>query len=152
MKAVKAMTILGVDNAAGKGGVHGQSRVRMNAAEKRKSRFLKLKRMGGRIRNVHRAATMPAVMHGTRVVGMPPAVLRRLRRLMLIGQPQRAKSASLTLQFATGLRRSDPTFAVLEAPLLYWARLAFAGKAEVKEIIQKNSSKQYVKLTRSKRP
>ena len=46
-KAVRPATILGVDTAVGRAGVHKPMRNRMTAVEKRKQRFARLKRMGG---------------------------------------------------------------------------------------------------------
>ena len=80
IKAARAMGVLGVDSAAGRGGVHGQTRKRMTASDKRSGRFEKLQKMGGKIRNVLNAAVRPAVLYGAKVVGLPPAILHRLRR------------------------------------------------------------------------
>lgn len=150
--AAKAMGILGVDSAVGRGGVHGQARKRMNATAKRGSRFERLKRMGGKIRNVLRAAVKPAVLYGAKVVGLPPAILHRLRRLLALGLPTRSKTASLTLQFILADKPgADPTYAALEAPIMYWAKRAF-GEEEGRATEQQAWRQQIKRLGTYKRP
>ena len=60
-KAVRSMTVLGVDTTAGKGGTHGQARIRMKASEKRKGRFEKLRKMGADTAGIVQGALPPAV-------------------------------------------------------------------------------------------
>ena len=151
-KAVRATAVLGVDTAAGKGGIHGQSRTRMCAAEKRKARFANLRKLGAKTGNVVRSALVPAVTYGSRVVGLPPTVLHRLRKLMRVGLPSKAKSASLTLQYMASRTLKDPTFAVFEAPLMFWAKLAFSGTAATRRKLQKAWKKQVVRVGKAKKP
>ena len=77
IKAARAMGVLGVDSAAGRGGVHGQSRKRMNAVSKRAGRFARLKKLGGNLRKTIQAVARPALMYGCKVVGLPLASLHR---------------------------------------------------------------------------
>ena len=151
-KAVQAMTVLGVDTGAGKGGLHGQARARMKAAEKRKSRFLCLRRLGAKTAGLVRSALPPAVTYGAKVIGLPPPILRRLRTLMRVGLPGRAKSASLTLQYATSKSLRDPSIAVIEAPIVYWAKLAFGGGEDSRKAQQKAWQKQVPRLGKASRP
>lgn len=59
---------------------------------------------------------------------MAPATLQRLRRTMVIAVPDRANSASVTLQYLSSDEpRLDPTFGAFEAPLGFWINLAFDG-------------------------
>ena len=66
----------------------------MSAQAKRSGRFERLRRMGGKIRNVLNAAAKPAVLFGAKVVGLPPAILYRLRRLLALGLPGKSKATS----------------------------------------------------------
>lgn len=73
------MGVLGGGSAAGRGGLHGQIRKRMGASAKRDGRFERLKKMGGKIRQVINAAMRTAVMYGRKAVGLPLAILHRPR-------------------------------------------------------------------------
>ena len=92
-----------------------------------------------------RAAGNPAVQYGTKVVGMTPSVLERLRRSMAQGLSESAKSASTTLQFKlSGNEQWDPTFAAVMAPVLFVSKLAFSS-AEAHDELQEAWKRQVVK-------
>ena len=82
--------------------------------------------MGAKVGNLMRAAGNPSMQYGAKAVGMTPSVLARLRSIMVKGLPDRAKSASTTLQFKlSGNEQWDPTFATVMAPMLFHSQLAF---------------------------
>ena len=152
-KATKVMAVLGVDTAAGRGGIHGHQRVRMGAMMKRSLRLKRLKGVGAEISNVAQAAVVPGVSHGTRVTGMTPAVLHTLRQTMKIALPDRAKSASTTMQYMLSAKTNrDPTYAACGAPYRFWARQAFKGLEETRLTMQQAWVRQVPKLGAASRP
>ena len=76
-----------------------QGRVRMSAFAKRKQRYIRLKRLQANLGNVMRAAGNPAVQYGARDLGMVPSVVAKRRSTLVLGLPDGAKSASVTLQY-----------------------------------------------------
>ena len=151
-KAAKSMTVLGIDVAAGRGGLHQPMRVRMRAMAERKRRFRRLKLMGAKTYGVVRAATVPAVAYGARVIGVPPLVLRWMRSFIRAGLPDRAGGTSATLQLLLAPHsRADPTYITTEAPLTFWATAAFGDEGGHKQQ-QAAWKKQVVRLGRQERP
>ncbi len=67
---------------------------------------------------------------------MVPSVLAKLRSTLVFGLLDRAKSASVTLQYKLcGKEHWGPTFAAIMAPIMFVSRLAFVG-AEAQEELQ----------------
>lgn len=156
MRATRKMTVLGVNIAAGKGGLHAGQRIRFNAMHKKNYRIAKLKRARADVQNVTRAELVLGTAYGSRVIGVAPVTLvtlHRLRSTMVLAIPKRAKSASLTLQYlASDTPYLDPSFGVAEAPLLYWAYLAFDGGGETHHLMQMAWQRRAPRLGRVKRP
>ena len=148
-KRARAALILGVQHTAGQRGAQRQGRIRMNASEKRKRRFIRLKKLGAKVGNVVRAAGNLSVQYGAKAMGMTPSVLAKLRQTMAMGLPDRAKAASITLQFKlSGNEQWDPTFATVMAPVLFVSKLAFES-AGVHSELQEAWKKQVVKQGRA---
>jgi hypothetical protein len=82
-RATKTMAVLGIDTAAGRGNLHGHQRTRMTAMQKRARSMKRLKGAGANVSRLAEGAIVPGVSHGTRLTGMTPSVLHRLRRTML---------------------------------------------------------------------
>lgn len=117
----------------------------------RRLRFLK--RAGARIRNVAQGEVVSGTAYGTKVIGMLPSTLHKLRQTIVIALPDRAKSASITLQYLSSNRpKLDPTFGAVSAPVLFWTHLAFGGDQEDHQCMQKPWRTQAPLLGRSARP
>lgn len=125
-EAVKAVTVLGVDAAAGRGGVHRPMKQRASVTVKRKGRFMKLRRMGAKMLQTVRSAGGSAVAYGARVIGTTPAILRTTRGIMKCGLPKASGGTSATLQIMLAVRpRMDPVFMAHELTIAFWAKQAF---------------------------
>lgn len=153
MKATRRMPVLGVNIAAGRGGLHTEQRIRFNAMQKRTYRIARLKRAGAEVRDVTRAELVPGTAYGSRVIGMAPVTLHRLRCTMSLALPKKAKSTSLALRYlASPTPQLDPTFGAVEAPLYFWARLAFDGDAATHGLMQRAWRHHITRLGAVKRP
>ena len=153
-KAVRAMKVLGIDTAAGRGGLRATQTLRCTALGKKVLRLLRLREAGPDWVNVVRSSA-PMVTHGTRVIGLQPSVLDRMKRTLAVALPHRGKSASLSLRFLTSPTfRLEPSFAACEAPLLFWCRLAFDGRDDRSLTFEMNRAwrRQAIRLGWSKRP
>jgi hypothetical protein len=153
-KAVRAMKVLGIDTAAGRGGLRATQNLRCTALGKKVRRLLRLRQAGPDFVNVVRSSA-PMVTHGSRVIGMQPSVLDRMKRTLAVALPHRAKSASLSLRFLTAPTfRLEPSFAACEAPLLFWCKLAFDARGDRSVIFEMNRAwrRQAIRLGWSKRP
>ena len=152
-KAARVMPVLGVNTAAGRGGIHGGQRERFTAMGKRANRLKRLRKAGAKVANVARAAVVKGTTYGSKVIGLVPSVLHLLRRTKTMVQPERSTSASTTMQYMVHEREdADPTFEAVEAPLRFWTRLAFDGDSKTHQEMQKAWLKQTPKLGFSKRP
>lgn len=82
-----------------------------------------------------RAFGNPAVQYGAKVVGMTPSVFAKLRTTITLGLPDRAKAASVTLQFKLcGNEHWGPTFATIMAPVICVSKFAFGFAEEHREL------------------
>ena len=125
----------------------------MSALMKRRSRYERLRAAARRASsNIIRGSVLPGAAYGAKVIGMPPAMLAGLRRLMLLTQPRRTKTNSVTMQYMTASNSTaDPTYTALGYPMGFWARMAF-GDEGVQEAMQKAWIRQYPRLGSMKRP
>jgi hypothetical protein len=152
-KAVRTMQILGIDTAAGRGGLGGGHVQRQSAMAKRAKRLIILKKAGAGIRDVLQAAVVGGTTYGSRVIGLAPGVLRNSKRTMTLALPGRAKSASVQLKFATSDKpHLDPTFAAYNGPIFFWAKLAFGADEEVRAEMQRAWQRQVHRLHNSGKP
>ena len=118
LRGTRKLETLGIHTAAGRGNLHGGQRARMNAIAKKAKRLLRFRKAGAKLRPVAEPGLVPGTAYGCRVIGMVPSVLHRLRKTMTLALPERAKSASITLQFLTSDRpRLDPTFGAWATPV-----------------------------------
>ena len=125
-KAVRAMKVLGIDTAAGRGGIRSSQRQRMTAMDKRAARFKRLLKWGASIVNVVKTGVAAGASYGTPVIGLIPSVVARLKRTFAMALPHKAKSASLTLRYLTSRSfKLEPSFVACEAPLMFWCKVAF---------------------------
>ena len=99
VNTAKKMQVLGVGTSAGRGGLHGGQRKRLNAIEKRALRLKRLKQIGARVRSISQIEIALGTSYGAKVIGMTVSVLHQLRWTMVLALPNRAKSASVSLQY-----------------------------------------------------
>ena len=156
-ESVRAMKVLGIDTAAGKGGLRQTQRIRLSAFGKKLRRLGRLgqyKTAGNEFANVVRASG-PLVTHGSRVIGMQPSVLERMRRLLAMALPIKSRSASLTLKYLTFKNfRLEPSFEACQGPLMFWCRLAWSYRNDRSVVFEMQNAwrTQLIRLSKLQRP
>ena len=114
---------LGVDYAPGRR--RHKRNVQLSRWAKVRSKVKRGCRLGARAAaTVGRTALAPAVTYGTACTGMPTGLLSGIRSAMAsMHGPMRGRSVTARL----ALRRNDPVFPVVLAPLWAWWRAAWEG-------------------------
>ena len=80
----------------------------------------RLKKLEGKLQRIDRAAVLPAVLHGARVLGTPLSVIRSLRSALRNALLQVAAGSSSTVRFAVANPDFlNPFFAAHEALLTF---------------------------------
>ena len=110
-EAMKCHELVGVDFAAGIRIRRTRQRARLTAAMARKPRFVRLKRLGGKLQGLVSSAVTASVEYGSAAIGIPGSMLNRLRSLVRCCTPTKAEGTSRTIDLLLGTNRHlDPSF------------------------------------------